>query len=127
MNTPNRTDVLFSRSLVGMKEVRFVMMDVYFIARIQVEDTEMYQHYLDSCDEIFARFNGKYLAVDESPIVLEGEWACSKVVLIRFPSETEFYRWYHSPEYQQILTHRLKAAKCDTVLIKGKHQDERTG
>jgi len=34
--------------------------------------------------------------------------------------EAAFYRWYHSPEYQAILAHRLKGAHCQASLIRGK-------
>ncbi len=37
--------------------------------------------------------------------------------MIEFPNEEEFRRWYESPEYQAIVTHRLKGAKCDTLLV----------
>jgi uncharacterized protein (DUF1330 family) len=51
---------------------------------------------------------------------MEGSWDYSRAVLIRFNSEEDFNAWYQSEEYQQILRHRLKAATCDTILIKGK-------
>ena len=41
-------------------------------------------------------------------------------VMICFPSEKEFDRWYKSEEYQELLKHRLKAALCDTILIRGR-------
>ncbi|VBB07299.1 dimeric alpha-beta barrel [Lucifera butyrica] len=96
-------------------------MSVYFLAKIEVEDPVEYQKYLDACDAIFAHYRGEYLAVDESPKVLEGEWSGSRTVLIRFPDEAEFFRWYHSAEYQKILRHRLRGARCETVLVKGKN------
>lgn len=95
-------------------------MSVYFIAHIGINDLPEYEKYLERCDEVFACYGGEYLAVDENPVVLEGDWPYTKTVLIRFPDKEKFYRWYESPEYQSILKHRLKAAKCDTVLIEGK-------
>ncbi|HWT74869.1 MAG TPA: DUF1330 domain-containing protein [Mobilitalea sp.] len=94
-------------------------MSVYFIANIQLKDPALYQNYLDNCDEVFAKYQGKYLAVDHKPEVLEGSWDYSKTVIIQFPSEEEFQRWYHSEEYQAILKYRLDAAVCDTILVRG--------
>ncbi len=91
----------------------------YFIAQIKINDADEYQKYLDGCDEVFSRYKGEYLSVDGNPTVLEGEWNYTRTVLIRFPTELDFRYWYESPEYQQILKHRLKAAKCDSLLIKG--------
>lgn len=94
-------------------------MSCYFIARIQIQDAEEYQKYLEQTDQVFAKYEGTYLAVDENPAVLEGECAEGRVVIIRFPTEAACMRWYQSPEYQTILRHRLKAARCDTLLVKG--------
>lgn len=94
-------------------------MSCYFIAQIHINDEDEYKKYLDKVDEVFEKFKGKYLAVDENPIVLEGEWMYSRVIIIQFPDEIEFKRWYESPEYKAILQHRLKAAKCDTILVRG--------
>lgn len=94
-------------------------MSYYFIAQIKIKDEKEYQKYLESCDDVFARYKGEYLAVDGNPQVLEGEWGYTRTVLIRFPGEDDFRQWYYSPEYQQLLQHRLKAAKCDTLLVKG--------
>jgi uncharacterized protein (DUF1330 family) len=50
--------------------------------------------------------------------VLEGNWPYKRAVVIRFPSEEECRRWYDSPEYQEILKHRLKGADCATILVR---------
>lgn len=95
-------------------------MSVYFIANIRVEDEQEYQKYLDGCDEVFAKYHGEYLAVDDHPILLEGSFDYSKTVIICFPSKEEFDCWYQSAEYQGLLKHRLKGAICDTILVKGR-------
>lgn len=94
-------------------------MNYYFVAQIKINDPEEYQKYLDGCDEVFARYNGKYLAVDGSPTVLEGKWEYSRSVIIQFNCEADFRAWYESPEYQDILQFRLKSAQSDTILLRG--------
>ncbi len=94
-------------------------MAYYFSAQIRIHDPEEYDRYLENFDEIFSRHQGKILAVDESPTLLEGEWNYSRSVLMRFESREEFEDWYFSRDYQQIMKYRLNAAKCDTILIKG--------
>lgn len=95
-------------------------MSCYFVARIQIRDEAEYARYLARCDEVFARFGGRYLALDLAPIPLEGEPEAGRAVLIEFPDEAAFYRWYDSPEYREILAHRLKGAKCTASLVRGK-------
>lgn len=94
-------------------------MSHYFIANIKINNEDEYKEYLNEADEVFSKYNGKYLAVDNKPIMLEGNWKYSRTVLIKFNTLEDFNNWYHSEDYQRILKHRLTAAKCDTILIEG--------
>lgn len=94
-------------------------MSVYFIANIEIRDEMEYQKYLARVDGVFAQFEGKYLAVDLNPEVLEGTWDYSRVVLIEFPDRAALLRWYRSEAYQEILKFRLRGARCDSVVIEG--------
>lgn len=95
-------------------------MSCYFVARIEIHDPTEYEQYLDACDAVFARFNGRYLAVDPAPIPLEGTPEAGRMVIIEFPDEASFHRWYESDAYQEILTHRLAGAHCTASLVRGK-------
>jgi len=94
-------------------------MSVYFVANILINNDQDYQLYLNRSEEIFARYKGTYLAVDNKPKVLEGDWTYSRAVLIRFNNKEDFDTWYQSDDYQEILQYRLAASKCDTILIQG--------
>jgi len=91
----------------------------YFVAQIKINDYDEYEKYLEHFDGIFSKFNGKYLAIDESPTLLEGRWDYTKSVLVEFNTREEFKAWYYSDDYQKILKYRLTAAKSDTILLKG--------
>jgi len=95
-------------------------MSHYFIAKIKIIDEAGYQKYLDGAGEVFKKYKGEYLSVDNKPLVLEGRWDCTRTVLIRFDSKQDFEDWYFSEDYQLILKYRLEAAECDAVLIEGK-------
>ena len=94
-------------------------MSYYFIANINISDPDEYKKYLVETDVVFSKYNGKYLAVDKSPIKLEGNWNYGRCVIIYFESKEDFENWYHSDEYQEILQYRLAAATCDTILVEG--------
>jgi uncharacterized protein (DUF1330 family) len=94
-------------------------MSHYFVAQIRVNDPSEYELYLEHFDEIFSKFKGEYLAIDENPTLLEGNWDYTKSVIIKFNSKRDFEDWYYSDDYQKILKHRLKASKSDTILLKG--------
>jgi uncharacterized protein (DUF1330 family) len=95
-------------------------MSYYFIAYIKINNEKEYQKYVNEVDEVSAKYRGKYLALDDNPKILEGNWKYSRTVIIEFKDEADFNNWYNSEDYQRILKHRLKAAECDTILIKGK-------
>ena len=99
-------------------------MPVYFYANIRVKDEAEYKKYLALVDEVFEKYKGEYLVVDESPELIEGSWDFTKSVLIKFESREEFRRWYYSEEYQQILKYRLSGSDCDAVLLHGIEDDE---
>lgn len=94
-------------------------MNHYFVAQIRINDPVEYEKYLENFDDIFSKYKGEYLAIDESPLLLEGTWNYTKSVLVKFNSKQEFEDWYYSDDYQSILKHRLNAADCDTILIEG--------
>jgi uncharacterized protein (DUF1330 family) len=94
-------------------------MSSYFVAQIKVQNYQEYEKYLESFDDIFSRYKGEYLAIDESPTLLEGEWNYTKSVIIKFISKEDFEDWYYSDDYQKILKYRLNASKSDTILLEG--------
>ena len=95
-------------------------MSYYFVTNIKIKNNEGYQKYLDKADEVFEKFDGKYLAVDGKPKVIEGRWNYTRAVIIEFKTKSDFEKWYYSKEYQEILNYRLNNSDCDTILVKGK-------
>ena len=95
-------------------------MSCYFIAQITIHDPETYQKYLDGFDEIFENYQGKVIMVDDKPSILEGEWNCTRIVMIRFPDEAEARRWYESAEYQQLVRYRWQASDANVILATGR-------
>lgn len=91
----------------------------YFIANIRIHDPAEYQLYINEAEQVFSKFKGEYLAVDNDPELLEGNWDYTRTVIIRFDSKENFEDWYNSEAYQRIVRHRLNAAECDTILVEG--------
>ncbi|MFC1483658.1 DUF1330 domain-containing protein [Candidatus Neomarinimicrobiota bacterium] len=92
-------------------------MSSYFIAQINIHDSRVYDKYLAGYDEVFARYRGEVIAVDNNVTVLEGEWPFGRTVVIRFPNEKELLRWYRSAEYQELARHRRQASKANIVML----------
>ena len=94
-------------------------MSHYFIANIKINNPKEYQKYLDKAGDIFNKYKGKYLVLDDTPEILEGTWDYTRTVVIEFNNEQDFKFWYNSDEYQEILKYRLSASECNTILVKG--------
>lgn len=95
-------------------------MSCYFVALIAIHDPARYDEYLAGFDAVFARYQGRVVAVEDDARVLEGEWPAGRTVLIRFPSEEELLRWYRSPDYQTIARHRREASVSRIAVVTGR-------
>lgn len=94
-------------------------MSVYLIATLNINDRERYSEYEAGFMDIFLRYKGTVLSVDEAPHALEGDWGFTRTVLIQFPSEEEALAWYQSEDYQTLMQHRTAASDGNIVMIKG--------
>lgn len=94
-------------------------MAAYIVARITIDDRETYARYEAGFMDIFTCYGGKLLAVEESPEVLEGDWACTRTIIAQFPDRTQALDWYNSKEYQALMRHRQAASTGHIALLDG--------
>jgi len=94
-------------------------MTVYALAQLSFTHRPAYDRYRDRFMDIFRRFEGRLLAADEQPKVIEGRWSREKVVLVSFPDENAFREFYDAPEYQAIAQDRNAGADTLLLLVKG--------
>ena len=88
---------------------------VYIIAQLSFRDRGAYNRYQASFMSVLRKFDGRLLAADEHPLVVEGIWDREKVVLLSFPDESAFRRFFEAPEYLEIAKDRKAGA--DTILL----------
>lgn len=94
-------------------------MSVYAVAQLKITDRAAYDRYQAKFMGVMKRYQGRVLAADEKPQVIEGEWTRDKVVLLSFPDEKAFREWAESPEYQEISRDRKAASEAVVLLVKG--------
>jgi len=92
---------------------------VYVVADIEIIDRKGYAVYEAGFMPILATHNGKLLAVDDTPIELEGDQSSLRRVIIRFDSATEARAWYESEAYQALMKHRLSASDGRVAIVEG--------
>ena len=94
-------------------------MSVYALAQMSIHDRARYDRYASQFMRVLAGFEGRVLAADEAPAVLEGTWPHQKVVLLEFPDRGAFERWASSPEYTEIAKDRIAATTGCVLLLSG--------
>lgn len=96
-------------------------MSTYILAQLTIHDRARYDLYAAKFMAVLSRFEGRLLASDESPEVLEGDWPHHKVVLIEFKDKDEASRWAASPEYRTIAVDREGSTVATVLSIRGLH------
>ena len=94
----------------------------YLIAQINILDRETYTKYEAGFMQVFAKYDGSLLAVDEESKRLEGSWPYTRTVLISFPTAAQALAWYQSDDYQALAQHRFASSTANVCLIKGLEQ-----
>ncbi len=94
-------------------------MSVYVLAQMTIHDRHRYDRYAAQVMQVLAGFDGRLLAADESPAVVEGEWDGDKVVLLEFPNQQSYIRWAQSPDYTEIAKDRIAATTGSVLVIAG--------
>ena len=94
-------------------------MPVYIIARFKIHDRSEYDTYSAGFSEVFQKFDGKMLSIDEDPTVLAGDWDDTRSGIIEFPSKESALAWMTSDDYQAIAKHRDAGSTANSILVKG--------
>ena len=90
----------------------------YWIAHVDVRDTEGYKGYVAAAKPAFEKYGAKFLARGGACEATEGRGRARNVV-IEFPSLEAAQDCYHSPEYGAARDIRRKFADAEMVLVEG--------
>ena len=90
----------------------------YWIARVDVRDTERYKDYVAAAKPAFEKYGAQFLARGGTYERLEGQVRARNVV-IEFPSLQAAHDCYHSPEYQIAAAIRQEVADAEMVIVEG--------
>ena len=94
-------------------------MPAYYIAEMKIVDADLYRQVQQRFASVFAKYSGRVLAADPDFQVLDGNVDCDRIIVIEFPSAKELRAWYKSPEYQESIEMRRRAARANIVLVHG--------
>ena len=94
------------------------MPKAYWIAHVDVRDTERYPNYVARAKPAFERHGARFLARGGRTEGLEGD-ARGRNVVIEFPSMEEALACYHSTEYTEARAIRQAVADGELMIVEG--------
>lgn len=94
----------------------------YWIGRVDVNDADAYQAYIDANGKAFAEFGARFIIRGGDFETLEGS-ARSRNVVIEFPSYEAAMACYRSPAYEAAKAFRLPVSTADVIVIEGVDDD----
>ena len=92
------------------------------MAKIDIHDPALYARYEEGFLAILDKYKGRILSVDETPLVLEGDWSGTRTVILSFRHKEEALAWYNSRDYQELAKFRFDASTGDVVIVEGIEQ-----
>ncbi|WP_350335773.1 DUF1330 domain-containing protein [Coralliovum pocilloporae] len=90
----------------------------YWIGRVDVDDVEAYQAYIDANGAAFAEFGARFIIRGGAFETVEGT-SRSRNVVIEFPSYQAALDCYNSPVYQAAKAFRTPVSTADIIIIEG--------
>jgi uncharacterized protein (DUF1330 family) len=95
------------------------MPSAYVIANVDVTDPVQYEEY-KKLSSIAMKAHGAEICIRGGKVeVLEGDWAPSRCVMLKFPSVDAAHRFYDSPEYRAAKQAREGAADMRMIIVEG--------
>lgn len=95
-------------------------MPTYFVVNDTVTDSDALAGYVRAAGPTLVPFGAKVLVHTSEVETVEGQPAGARMVIIEFADRAAFDGWYNSPDYQAILTDRLRATQGFGVVVEGR-------
>ncbi len=92
-------------------------MSVFLLGAITIHDRAAYDAYQRAAAAALAPYAVEFLAVDPSPVMLEGNQPAGHLFVIRFQSMNDAQAFYHSEAYQRAREIRLGASETIHLML----------
>jgi uncharacterized protein (DUF1330 family) len=94
-------------------------MSAYLVLDLTVNDLRDFLPYVEAIPAFIARHGGRYASKGADPVVLEGDWAPQRLVILEFPSSGHARAFLADPEAQDLFARRHRATTSRLVLVEG--------
>ena len=94
-------------------------MAAYLIAKVEIDDPEIYSNYTAKSPAIVEKYGGKFLSRGGDLTVLEGDDFNGRLVIVEFPNKDSACNFYRSEEYQAARLIREPISNAQFIVIDG--------
>ena len=94
-------------------------MAFYVVWDAEISNRPGLEPYVAAVSDTIAKHGGRYLVRAGATKLIEGGPEPKAIVILEFPDAASCDRWYHSPEYQKILPHRLQNSTGRLFTVEG--------
>ncbi|HMO47634.1 MAG TPA: DUF1330 domain-containing protein [Rubrivivax sp.] len=96
------------------------MAAAYLIVESNISDPQKFKAYMASAPAVVREFAGEYLVRGGRMAVLEGDWAPTRLTVLRYPDFETAQQMYDSPAYRAVRELRAGTTACfNMVLVEG--------
>lgn len=85
-------------------------MKAVLVAHVTIKDNEQFTKYVEASAPSLAAFGAKFAFRGKVASIFAGEHNHNIVGIIEFPDKEAMIAWYNSPDYQQVIPLRARAA-----------------
>ncbi|NKM31851.1 DUF1330 domain-containing protein [Rhizobium laguerreae] len=93
-------------------------MSAYLVVDLDIHDMKSIEDYRSKALPLVAKAGGKLIAIDETPLELEG-WTANNMLIIEFPNKDAIRELFASPQYAPLAAQRQAAAGSRMIAING--------
>lgn len=93
-------------------------MPVIIIGLFDYKDEAAYRRYVELATPIFMREGVKFIVNDEDPIIMGGDIALDKVVVMEFRDKAHMATFFALPDYQEAAVHRDQGVKMRLIRVR---------
>ena len=91
----------------------------YWVARVNVDNTEAFKDYATRAKVAIEKFGGKYVTRCGKFFIIEGKHEFERNVIVEFPNVKIAKDCYNSQEYQEAKSFRVGKADFNAIIIEG--------
>jgi len=93
-------------------------MSTWLIGQLKIHNPAGYKEYASKVMSTMKKYGGELIGLSDSIEIVEGSYDWPRTVIIKFQDHEAALKWYHSPEYQEIIPLRKNSADGNIFLIK---------